>query len=72
MIQKTKFLKFFGFLELPMAAESSIGTEAESEPFLSSLDVVLLIAIAVVSIWWYIKNYVKKEESSSSKSYTIV
>lgn len=54
-----------------MTAESNIGTDAESEPFFSVLDIVLLLAIVVVSVWWYIKNYTKKDESAS-KSYTIV
>lgn len=54
-----------------MTAESNIGADAESEPFFSVLDIILLLAIVVVSVWWYIKNYTKKDESAS-KAYTIV
>ncbi|KAK7571967.1 hypothetical protein V9T40_014439 [Parthenolecanium corni] len=54
-----------------MTVELNVGTDAESEPFFSVLDIILLLAIVVVSVWWYIKNYTKKDESAS-KSYTIV
>lgn len=54
-----------------MSAEAGIGMEPESEPLLSVLDMILLAAIMIISVWWYFKNYRKKDEFTSTRSYTI-
>jgi hypothetical protein len=55
-----------------MATEAPNDNDLASEPYLSTLDMMLLLAIAVATAWWFWKNYLKKEEASPSRSYTLV
>lgn len=56
---------------VPMAIKTGAEIDVESEPWFSPLDMILILGIFGVSAWWY-RNYMKKEQAPSSRSYTIV
>lgn len=55
-----------------MAPESGPDPELISGSYFSTLDIILLIGIGAATLWWLWKNYLKTEEVSAAKSYTIV
>lgn len=53
-----------------MTETQDIPISAQDEPFLGTIDIILLIALLVGGVYWLIKRN-KKEEKPATRSYAI-
>lgn len=53
-----------------MADTSEIPTAAQDEPFLGTIDIVLLIALAIGAVYWLFKR-TTKEDKPPPRTYSI-
>lgn len=58
-----------GMAETPDTPEMS-PTSGQDEPFLGTVDIILLVALLIGGIYWLLKRN-KKEEKPATRSYAI-
>lgn len=58
------------FCSTDMSETQEIPTSVQDEPFLGTIDIILLVALLFGGVYWLIKRN-KKEEKPATRSYAI-